>query len=328
MKPAPAYRQLAGSALYFVGLLLILNLSTPTLYRLLPNDYSRTRTLLEVTCSPDFRPHTVVFGNSRAMSGINAQILRDSLGNLQIFNFATLGQSLAESAVFYPLLPPSTNRIIQCIDLQGLVTTSPPSLSQDKATVFNLYGHRIGSTADTLFGDCMSVREQPALIRNFSTRGFLKAGLAVTIKTVFDKGKLRDSLSSVIFPYLYASNTSPHFRQEFAFYNNSIRIASDATINRDYLRLLNHLNDYLKARNIEYMLVVMPLSPDLDAMQTVSTERLVAALRDGLAPDIAIINEVELLEPDAFYDGSHLNRKGAQLLSSAIAAKLLRYASH
>lgn len=319
----PASRRLAGSALYFIGLLLLLNLTTPALYRLLPNDYSRTRTLLDVARSPGFRPNTVVFGNSRAMSGINAQILRDSLGNPEIFNFATLGQSLGESALFYPLLPPTTMRIIQCLDLQGLVTNSPPALSEDKIRVFNMYGHRIAPTADSLFGNCMTIREQAPFIRNVAARGFVKAGISVAIKTHFDKGEFRDSLQSIIFPYLYSCNTSPYFKQEFAFYNKSIRIPSDAMLNAGYIRLLNHLNEYLKARNIQYVLVIMPLSPDLDAMNSSTITPLLAALGKNLAADIQLIDQIQLLDADAFYDGSHLNRKGARQLSTDVAAQLI-----
>ena len=58
--------------LLFLGILLFLfNQITPYLYRLLPNDYVRTRLIWSTLNNPEERPDLVILGNSRGTSGVH-----------------------------------------------------------------------------------------------------------------------------------------------------------------------------------------------------------------------------------------------------------------
>ena len=64
--------------LLFLGILLFLfNQITPYLYRLLPNDYVRTRLIWSTLNNPEERPDLVILGNSRGMSGVNGYKLEE-----------------------------------------------------------------------------------------------------------------------------------------------------------------------------------------------------------------------------------------------------------
>lgn len=319
----PASRRLAGSALYFICLLLLLNLTTPALYRLVPNDYSRTRTLLDVARSPGFRPHTVVFGDSRAMTGINANVLRSRLGDTEIYHFGSVGQPLGESALYYPLLPASTRTVIQCLNPQQLFASAPPRLARSRITAFNMYRHSIAGDADTLFGPLLKADQQPALLRNHTARGFLVAGATIWLKEQLDDVVFRDSLASTTYPYLYPTDRSPSYTRELAYYDRETVIDTEAPLNDELVALLNRLGGYLTARDIRYYLVLMPLSSDLHAGDRLRNLPVANRLRERLSKEIRLIDAVQQLAPDAFYDGAHPNRRGAEILSNLIADSLL-----
>lgn len=89
--------------LLFLGILLFLfNQITPYLYRLLPNDYVRTRLIWSTLNNPEERPDLVILGNSRGMSGVNGYKLEAELrGNPCVYNLTSTGQRLSESALYY-----------------------------------------------------------------------------------------------------------------------------------------------------------------------------------------------------------------------------------
>lgn len=73
----PTHKQIKSMIrfLLFLGILLFLfNQITPYLYRLLPNDYVRTRLIWSTLNNPEERPDLVILGNSRGMSGERIQV--------------------------------------------------------------------------------------------------------------------------------------------------------------------------------------------------------------------------------------------------------------
>ena len=108
--------------LLFLGILLFLfNQITPYLYRLLPNDYVRTRLIWSTLNNPEERPDLVILGNSRGMSGVNGYKLEAELrGNPCVYNLTSTGQRLSESALYYSYLPSSVQVVVQCVDLDQL----------------------------------------------------------------------------------------------------------------------------------------------------------------------------------------------------------------
>ena len=92
-----------------------LNILTPWAYKNLPNDYVRTGIILEHIQNQKKKPAIVIMGNSRGMSGINANMIEDST-KMITYNYCSPSQSLIESALYYDKLPSSVKYIIQCID--------------------------------------------------------------------------------------------------------------------------------------------------------------------------------------------------------------------
>lgn len=264
----------------------------------------------------------MVFGDSRAMTGINAAVLRARLRDTQVFHFGSVGQPLGESALYYPLLPASTRTVIQCVNPQQLLSTAPPQLARSRITAFNMYGHKIGREADSLFGLHLEAEEQPTLLRNHAARGFLQAGAAIWLKERLDDVVFRDSLASTVYPYLYPTDRSPSYQRELAYDDRETVVDAQAPLNEAYIALLNRLGRYLHARGIRYYLVLMPISSDLKAARNLNSTPIAARLRERLPEEIRVIDAVQHLAPDAFYDGAHPNRQGAKLLSNLIADSL------
>ena len=115
----PTHKQIKSMIrfLLFLGILLFLfNQITPYLYRLLPNDYVRTRLIWSTLNNPEERPDLVILGNSRGMSGVNGYKLEAELrGNPCVYNLTSTGQRLSESALYYSYLPSSVQVVVQWI---------------------------------------------------------------------------------------------------------------------------------------------------------------------------------------------------------------------
>ena len=75
-------KQIENVALFggvFIVLLIILNVTAPYVYKLFPNDYSRIGIILDALKTRTVTPEIVVFGNSKAMSGVDANMIQEHL---------------------------------------------------------------------------------------------------------------------------------------------------------------------------------------------------------------------------------------------------------
>ena len=103
--------------LFIVILMVGLNGVTPYFFRMLPNDYARTKLILNTIKDPEQAPEIVIFGNSRGMSGVDGYMLEKELSDHPVvYSFTSTGQMLSESALYYSSLPSSVKTVIETLD--------------------------------------------------------------------------------------------------------------------------------------------------------------------------------------------------------------------
>ncbi len=97
-------------------------LVSPTLFRALPTDLTRTRVLLDALGDPQAgAPRIVSFGSSVGMAALDMQTIAAQLpGEPLSWNLSSTGQALAESYLYYQELPDSVSTVIQMVNLRGL----------------------------------------------------------------------------------------------------------------------------------------------------------------------------------------------------------------
>ena len=174
----PTHKQIKSMIrfLLFLGILLFLfNQITPYLYRLLPNDYVRTRLIWSTLNNPEERPDLVILGNSRGMSGVNGYKLEAELrGNPCVYNLTSTGQRLSESALYYSYLPSSVQVVVQCVDLDQL--RGPIELDDPNRVALHMYGYKMDGFTRELLPALEKPLSEPNLYYNYVARNCLFSG--------------------------------------------------------------------------------------------------------------------------------------------------------
>ena len=114
--------------------------ATPIVFRLLPDDFARLSRIYEWIDGRRLNPDVAVFGDSRAMNGINGYLLGVALGeNRTVASFTNPGQSFSEGALFYSSLPSDTKVVVHCIGLNTLA--GPMGIAEKKVDRLLLDGY-------------------------------------------------------------------------------------------------------------------------------------------------------------------------------------------
>lgn len=277
--------------LLFLGILLFLfNQITPYLYRLLPNDYVRTRLIWSTLNNPEERPDLVILGNSRGMSGVNGYKLEAELrGNPCVYNLTSTGQRLSESALYYSYLPSSVQVVVQCVDLDQL--RGPIELDDPNRVALHMYGYKMDGFTRELLPALEKPLSEPNLYYNYVARNCLFSGLTTYLR----KRKVEEQ----------------NEENKFEAYQ----------ITPEWKRLIERSSVYFRDRGIIYCLVVMPYNPDITAF-TVAEKQRALRMFTQMFDSILIVDCMDLLDTSDFYDAIHPNRKGAEKITDQIIRSL------
>lgn len=304
-----------------LGILGVFNFTTPFFYRLLPNDYIRTKYILNHLSRPSNGTTIAILGSSTAMSGMDANVFPKYLPEELVFNLSSTGQSIIESALYYTKLPETTKIVIQCIGLSSF--TEKASLGQVPAIAFKMYEYEYDDTTKKLFGDLGVYDEldKSQVQINFEARTFIKAGCGKYIRSLLDDdAPSEDKLKSLKFPYSYTEERSNTYERNVAIVNKTNSLLN-FKIDDTYRCLIQRASHYFESRGIQYILVIMPVSP---AIVSSTKEEVETAKRilEKTFHDIVILDCYSILSSDDFYDVIHPNRLGAAKLTDYIAIKL------
>lgn len=305
-----------------LGLLLFLNLSTPYLYRVLPNDYERTGIILDSLSNSNFKPTIAIFGNSKTMTGLNCKIINKEMPGSKACNLSGVGQPLLESALYYPYLPTSVNCVIQCLNIP--MFTKKPAISSEAALSFYMYGYKYDENLKTFLSPYLDdYANKSPLINNYQGRACLKVGLSTIIRKLTDDDAPGDEVSSLIYPYLYPSNRSDlKYERDINQLNADVNPLQNSELNRECISLIYKLNNYFEHKGIKYFIVLMPENPDIKHTHDQITKKFIQSIEKNLSNKVHLINCSSILPKQDFYDAQHPNRNGAEKLSKTIATQI------
>ena len=308
--------------LLFLGILLFLfNQITPYLYRLLPNDYVRTRLIWSTLNNPEERPDLVILGNSRGMSGVNGYKLEAELrGNPCVYNLTSTGQRLSESALYYSYLPSSVQVVVQCVDLDQL--RGPIELDDPNRVALHMYGYKMDGFTRELLPALEKPLSEPNLYYNYVARNCLFSGLTTYLRNKLDD----DVIPGIITSDLRYPNSTMSDRNE-SVYKRKVEEQNEENkfeayqITPEWKRLIERSSVYFRDRGIIYCLVVMPYNPDITAF-TVAEKQRALRMFTQMFDSILIVDCMDLLDTSDFYDAIHPNRKGAEKITDQIIRSL------
>jgi hypothetical protein len=305
----------------FVLAVILADISTPFLYRLLPSDFRRTQIILQAL-QQKTSPQTVLFGNSVLMTGVDASQLSASLHNQLIYNLGSSNQSLKEAFLFYPRLPASVTRVVQFVNAKDLSYPIQP-LPEQTLRNFRMYAYEPDTSLYELIDSTelsylykskwlVYLDARSILINSFNRqfRKYLRNDLQID-----------GAVENLFFPYLYTQQLPPEqYRNDIAR-NNPRSPLYSYTPDTKTLELLVRAKRYLAQRNISLVIALYPLNPDRfnytrqyadDAFRKLNAEG------EGLT----IINGLNVLQPGDFIDHLHPNKQGARKLTAYLANQL------
>ncbi|GHT55151.1 hypothetical protein FACS1894109_01140 [Spirochaetia bacterium] len=302
-------------------LILSFNIVTPLIYRILPNNYQRTKVILEYLDSVinDQNDSIAIFGSSIAMTGMNADFMQKYFDNkYEVLNFSSVGQPIQESALYYTKLPENTKVVIQCIGLLSLI--SEPTIPKPAAIAFAMYNYKLDKAIEYLLPlQSYSMLNESRLLINYKARTFVKAGLSTLIVNILydDAAGNSGERFSLKYPYIYPSNRSNTYEMHIGLINQTYNL-SNYKINADCSDIIVNSSDYFSSRGIPFVLVIMPISPDITSASKSEIEYALNTVKESFA-NIPIVDCYSLLEPNEFYDAIHPNRTGGEKLSREVS---------
>lgn len=307
------------SFLCLMVVLCVFIITTPYLYRVIPNDFVRTKIIIDKLSDSTFYPDVIFLGDSRAMSGINCNLINSTLG-IKSVNFATASQRLNESALFYSQVPKSVRCVVQCAYAQSFGRNCT-ELSEQSASAFQMYGYRLDSITPTLLPqnmcNCFAI---PKMVGYYRSRSFLKDGLSNYVRARLDDDAPSDSIASILYPYMYPSNRSANtYNRDISLGNAGENPFTHFSVDQNALGIIERSNTYFRSRGVNYMVLIVPENPDLINSTSKERARAVAVLTDSLVKKgVQIVDLSNILSPDEFYDSVHPNRKGADKIAEAL----------
>jgi len=296
----------------------------PLIYRLIPSDFDRHLVFEKyVEESPSHNTSdAVIFGDSRAMFGIDTRIVKQQLHRQKdIYNFASVGQNIYESSYFYSKVKYGTKLVIQCSGPSFFTEETKHNLPQAKAISMYLSGYRVDPATKQLIPEYNSFFDHGSFYNYYCSKSYFVTYFHNLIRPVFDDEEFDvASRSSRYFPHHYTKDRLKNYASLIKTDCEGYVFKSEP---KSQLRFVSQSNDFFRARNIKYVVVLMPVNPDVCNMGFElykKTARELASI-NGLH----VIDLSDLLTPEYFYDNTHANKRGAKLISEALANGLKGY---
>jgi len=298
------------------------SLLQPSLFKILPSDFSRTSFLLK-TLNSDKLPEVAIFGNSIAMSCIDASTLSHHvIGNPSCYNLASNGQLLSESCLYYPMIKPSTKLVIQMVRSSYL---EEPLQPLSKATLRNFYfsEYNFEENIEDLFHINVGlgyIQNSSSLKLNYDQRGTFVNAFNKGCKNLIKPSKIIHNIDeNLIFPSVYEHKVIDTKLEILIQDHNPENPIYDITINPQVQDYFINVKNYFKSKGVEFLMVVYPYNALLDNYTPAYKKQVKQALEDYKVPAISLM---DTLIPEDFVDDWHVSKDGAQKLSISLAKHL------
>lgn len=311
-----------ASIVFFFSFMFVLSVSfngcTPSIYRAFPNDYARTRLILNTLGDTTCMPEIVIFGNSRGMSGVDGYRLEEKLeGHPVVCSFTSTGQKLNESILYYSSLPSSVKKVIQCVDIDRM-SSPADELDLPNRIALHMYGYEMDEVTRTFLPGLHERMSYPDVCYNYEARSCLFMGLASWVRDWLDD----DVAAGMLETELRYPNSSTSDRNEILYRHsveeqNQENVLESFHVREEWVDLIKQAHTFLKHRGVDYYLVVMPYNPDITSMSDSDKERALQLFKEKFS-FVPVVDCMERLSASDFYDAIHPNRKGAVKITDLI----------
>lgn len=304
--------------------IVLCDLLTPYIYRLVETDKTRTTFLLQTIQNKDFKPDVMIFGSSRAMYGVDASQMSNETG-LDCYNFSSTGQPQEESSLYYSLLPTSVEIVVQVI--------FPPLLNKNKeskkeriinpniVSTFYLGGYELSEDAIKInpYLDFSNMKEN-FVIKNYKSRG----SIVIPAVTNFLISRDKSAIYDLYYPNGTLTDKHPMYNRTLEQCEKNYFPFNEAIIDTMSCNSLKEYSDYLNGKSISYVIVLMPINPDLNKY-TPDECNIIGNYIKTAVPNAIVCNYLDQLDDNSyFYDAEHLNRKGAKIISHKLS-EVIKY---
>lgn len=297
------------------------NKITPYFFRMLPNDYVRTKLILNTIKDAKHTPEVVILGNSRGMSGVDGYLLEKELKNHPVvYSFTSTGQMLSESALYYTSLPASVKTVIQCLDID--VLSKPIDINMPNQVALHMYGYKMDDQTKLLVPGLYDELNKSDWYYNYKARNCLFSGFSFVLRNLLDDDAPENSIDNELhYPTSQTSYRNEAVYQRALDEQNKENKFESYKITSEWKQLIEGSYSFFKERNIQYYLVIMPYNPDIIlAKKTEKQEALQSFIKE--LGHIPYINCFDLLEASDFYDAIHPNDKGAKKITNQLLISL------
>ena len=299
------------------------NLLTPWLYKQVPSDFKRTQFLIKQLKEDAFHPDAIVFGNSIGMSGINAQIISDSLDNYgQCYNFSSVGQSIYESALYYPMLPTSTKLVVQLVRAEVL-SHELPELGKEELRNFYFYDYDFDQRIDQELSIDMGlayIDDTSPLSINYESRTVIANFLNNSIRTVLRKDLDLESLNNeLLFPNVYKTPISSQKMEKMIKLYNPKEPLKEFSPHPKTIAYFEKVQAYFNSKGIDFVVGIYPINPNLNNFTPDYKASIAHQLEGSSVRFFDFSNELAM---EDFIDHWHVSRDGAEKLTRNLVQRL------
>ena len=292
------------------------------LHKILPQEFSRTAFLIE-TSQKGMEAEAVIFGNSIAMSGINAGRLAALSNSIDLaYNLASNGQYLNESILYYPSVQAPTTLVVQMLRSTEL---SQPFKKIDRAVLRNFYfgGYNFNTDVEQLFkldlglnytknrGNIFLKNDHRGLLVN-SLNTILKNGLRSDMK---EKEKETD----LIFPNIYTKQLPQDKLQILINKYNPPKELKSFDIHPDKAAFIYRAQKYFAGKGIKYVVAILPFHDGLTSYSPNYKYLVNQRVERSQLPIVSLIDD---MAPEEFVDHCHLSKQGASHLTDRLYEEL------
>lgn len=297
----------------------ILGFTQKKLYRVFSTDYNRHAVVNDVIEKTKQQEAMLVFGDSRTMFGVDTRLIKAANQYpFEVYNLATAGQNIYESAYFYGQLDGKIKAVVQCTSPSFFAKDIKPELSPEKAISMFLSGYTMSADSKEMMKGVSPFFEKSEVAKLYESRAYYRSYFHNLIRPFFDNEHFDDALrASEYFPHIYTKNRHPNYPE--------YKVGCDEYASKEkplsQIAFLKKVKQYFDAKGIPYVLVFMPVNPD--ACKDSYTDFEMYQKTIEAETGIKVINLSKLiLDPQFFYDAVHPNKEGAKLVSAALAKAL------
>ncbi|MEY2828392.1 MAG: hypothetical protein RIQ33_250 [Bacteroidota bacterium] len=298
----------------------------PVVYSHIPNDFSRTKIVLNVLDkkNTNYNPSTVILGNSIVMNCVNTKLLAQkiNLDTNSVYNLSTTGQNFNESVLFYPLIKnkATVKHIIQFIYLSNFICQD--SIEDSRVDNLLMYGYKKNDESKYLLQNFYSNEfNQSKFIINWKSRKIISGFINNEFRNILRKDLNIKSKESLYFPSVYTKRVPDEAYQKLIQKFNPTHPITVYQEDSSIINLIKRASSFCKKNNIEFTLVFSPVNPALNAYTDTLKQQIMNRFNQPDLNQIKVINCMNLVSEPDFIDHVHPNPKVAKSIADEISTK-------